>query len=99
VTCALVRVTVALLAAAVLFGAAAKAPPVRVDDWDRGAPGPLDLDHVGPHVAEHLRAERTGDVLREVGDDDAFERERHAESLPPRSVPDFPWHQRSKLSH
>ena len=63
------------------------------------APGPLDLDHVGPHVAEHLRAERTGDVLREVGDDDAFERERHAESLPPRSVPDFPWHQRSKLSH
>src|SRR2546427_813727 len=63
------------------------------------APGPLDLDHVGPHVAEHLRAERTGDVLREVGDDDAFERERHAESLPPWSVPDFSWHQRSKFSH
>ena len=43
-TRALVRVTVALLAAAVLTGAAAKAPTVRVDDWGRGAPGPLDLN-------------------------------------------------------
>jgi len=44
VTRALVRVTLALLAGAVLTGAAAKAPPVRVDDWDRLAPGPLDLN-------------------------------------------------------
>ena len=51
-TRALVRVTVALLAGAVLTGAAAKAPPVRVDDWDRGAPGPLDLNVLG--VMVHL---------------------------------------------
>ncbi len=43
-TRALVRVTVALLAGAVLIGAAAKALPVRVDDWDLVAPGPLDLN-------------------------------------------------------
>ena len=41
---ALVRVTVALLAGAFLTGAAAKASPVRVDNWDLVAPGPLDLN-------------------------------------------------------
>src|SRR5467141_1703790 len=41
------------------------------------AAGPLDLDHVGAHVTERLRAERTGDVLRQVDDDDSVERQGH----------------------
>src|SRR3989442_1356627 len=41
------------------------------------AAGTLDLDHVGAHIAERLRAERTGDVLRQVDDDDSVERQGH----------------------
>jgi len=43
--------------------------------------GTLDLDHVGAHVAERLRAERTGDVLRQVDDDDSVERQGHGREL------------------
>src|SRR5262249_48366945 len=40
---------------------------------------PLDLDDVGTHVAEDLRAEWSGDVLGEIDDDDSLERQRHGE--------------------
>src|SRR5206468_7944551 len=48
------------------------------------APGPLDLDDLGPHVSEGLRAERPRHVLGQVRDDDALQRVRHARSLSPR---------------
>ncbi len=38
------------------------------------AVGALDLDHVGPEVAEAHRAQRAGEHPREVGDEDAIER-------------------------
>src|SRR5215831_7615850 len=41
-------------------------------------PGPLDLDDLGAHVSEGLRAERTRHVLGQIGDDDALQRVRHA---------------------
>jgi hypothetical protein len=37
----------------------------------------LDLDHVGAHVSEHLRAERPGDEAREVQHAYAVERSGH----------------------
>src|SRR5437762_1443330 len=48
--------------------------------------GSLDLDDLGSHVAEDLRAERAGDVLGQIGNDDAFEGVRHARSLSPRGA-------------
>src|SRR5262249_23667553 len=42
------------------------------------APGPLDLDDLGAHVAERLRAERASYVLSQIGNDDALEWVRHA---------------------
>src|SRR6185369_7624173 len=41
------------------------------------AAGPLDLDDLRAHVAEDLRAERPGDVLGEIDDDEPVEWERH----------------------
>src|SRR2546422_2614053 len=48
------------------------------------APRTLDLDDLGSHIPEDLRAEWARDILCQVGNDDAFERVRHARSLSPR---------------
>jgi hypothetical protein len=47
----------------------------------------LDLDDLGTHVTERLRAEWAGHVLGEVGDDDSIERKRHGRSLAAEVVP------------
>src|ERR1700722_2513428 len=46
--------------------------------WRASSPArPLDFDYLGAHVAQHLRAKRTGDEPRQVEDGHSVERGAH----------------------
>ena len=62
---------------------AALAPEVRGGGHAHAVAGHgLDLDDVGPEVADDHRPERPGEVLAEVDQPDAFERVHQAPPLP-----------------